>query len=686
MHEALPLGAPMSSESSTHRAPRDPDRALWLGRRLPDPRGPARLAVASGLGTAVLLLVGVAGIDVGPPAGIGLRHPDVVHLCVELTIGVLLVGAGAAWLARAALVREATPFVVGVHLVVAGLLAGLHGVLGGRGDSAVELAGPMWTWTASRGWLVLGMVVAPLLGGHRSPLGRRVLGLATWVAGGLIGVGMWLFGTAPDLPDVLRPTWVVSRPLDLIGLFLGAVAFAVVLPAWHRRWPTPLSHGVLLAALPATAAHLVAAFGWVGPWDLHGQIAHLLALLAAVVLAGSTLLDAASAHRSRLAALERIASTEVELSRRTAALEKVDRDLLAEAAQRRRVEDRFRSLLENASDLIWSSDADGRLLFLNRAGRRRLGYSEEAIRGLGLADLLVDAASVERRRLQDPSQTIEMELRTREGERVVVEGGFARASDGGAGEMLAIVRDVTERHRLARSKEEFVSVVSHELRTPLTSLIAALSMLRDGGLDAEDSVEMLEISARNGERLLRLIDDLLDLQKLASGHLVVGRETVLLEEVVRESCERIGTLAVGKGVRLEVDGDARLEVRGDRHRLAQVVDNLLSNAIKFSPAGTDVRVAWEREGGNVVLRVRDRGPGIPSDYRDRVFEAFSQADGSSTRRVGGTGLGLAIVRRLVEAMEGKVDFTTSVEPATSGTEFRIRLRASGVASGPAADV
>ncbi|WP_299310579.1 HAMP domain-containing sensor histidine kinase, partial [uncultured Halomonas sp.] len=225
---------------------------------------------------------------------------------------------------------------------------------------------------------------------------------------------------------------------------------------------------------------------------------------------------------------------------------------------------------------------------------------------------------------------------------------------------------------------EFVSTVSHELRTPLTAIRGALGMLAQGmaGPLPEDARSLVTVADKNGGRLSRLIDDILDMEKLEAGQLVMQPTRLSLAELVAQAIADNGAFAESFQVRFAWHGPlpADGQVMVDPDRFAQVMANLLSNAIKHSPAGGEVRVEVGsrthagREGLEVA--VVDRGQGIPLAFQPRVFERFAQADGSDRRRTGGTGLGLAITRRLVVMMQGQIDF---VSVPGEGTRFRVWL-------------
>lgn len=238
--------------------------------------------------------------------------------------------------------------------------------------------------------------------------------------------------------------------------------------------------------------------------------------------------------------------------------------------------------------------------------------------------------------------------------------------------------------RANRVKSEFLSTVSHELRTPLTSLAGSIALIQGGALGELPGpvTEMLRIAHKNSQRLGHLINDLLDMDKLMAGKLRFDLRVQPLMPLVEQAMDGIQAYAEPYGVRFDlVQRQDGATVRVDGQRLQQVLANLLSNAAKFSPAGGLVEVSVQRAGERLRVSVADRGPGIPEDFREQVFQKFSQADASDTRQRGGTGLGLAISRELIERMEGTIGFD-SVEG--QGATFFFELPAAPDADRPEA--
>jgi signal transduction histidine kinase len=219
-----------------------------------------------------------------------------------------------------------------------------------------------------------------------------------------------------------------------------------------------------------------------------------------------------------------------------------------------------------------------------------------------------------------------------------------------------------------RLKDEFVSTVSHELRTPLTSIRGSLSLLSGGvaGPLAPPVAELVGIAHKNSERLLRLINDILDLDKVESGKLDLHQEPAELAPLLVQAVEAHRGYADEYGVCMEAVLEAPgARARVDADRLGQVLANLLSNAIKFSPRGERVTVRLSRQGPGLRVGVEDRGPGVPEAFRARIFQKFAQADGSDARRRNGTGLGLSIARALVERQGGTLDFASAPGAGTT---------------------
>jgi signal transduction histidine kinase len=236
--------------------------------------------------------------------------------------------------------------------------------------------------------------------------------------------------------------------------------------------------------------------------------------------------------------------------------------------------------------------------------------------------------------------------------------------------------DLSARRQLERLKDELVSVVAHELRTPLTSIRGSLGLLASGSMDpaSPQARRMVEIAAQNSDRLVRLINDMLDLERFESGGMELDPTDVGAAVLVEEAVDSVRHAASAAGVRLECAVAPELTLRADRDRVVQVLVNLLANAVKFSPAGGVVQVLAERRGEEAAFQVRDHGRGIPPEMLDVVFDRFRQVDSSDAREKGGTGLGLPICRNIVQQHGGRI-WAASV--VGSGSTFFFTLPVAG---------
>lgn len=315
---------------------------------------------------------------------------------------------------------------------------------------------------------------------------------------------------------------------------------------------------------------------------------------------------------------------------------------------------------------------DGTTLSANTLARESFGLS------FAFADLFAhseDAALVLSEVQQGRAFAKDVELRTALGVRMFdVEVRPAPDPVTGTTAMLVSALDVTARCEAEKAKDELISVVNHELRTPLTALRGALALLvHHDAVSPEERRELLEVADENSLRLLRLINDLLDVRKLAEGALELHRRPEKIGPIIQKAVELQTSLATTSGVVLKTSlpaGAAVAEVDSDR--ILQVVANLLSNALKHTPRNSEVQVEAVYEDGNVRVSVRDQGSGVPSAFQERLFGRFAQANATDGRKVSGTGLGLYIAKTLVEAHHGRLAYDAAV---TDGARFFFELPA-----------
>lgn len=359
--------------------------------------------------------------------------------------------------------------------------------------------------------------------------------------------------------------------------------------------------------------------------------------------------------------------------------------MLARTQERGRADDLRRQqeiLLDAVSDGICGLDREGKVRFANPAAWRLLGAKPESLTGRALHDLLHGSAPHERACSQDcPLRKSTVQPNSTAGEE-----NFFRADGNsfpaeyvltpihGSGSLSGWVlsfRDITQRYALDRMKDEFISTVSHELRTPLTSIRGALGLLNSGMLGevGEKASSLLRIALTNSDRLVRLINDILDLERIQSGREPLAFRTVQLADIVKQAIEDLQPMAEQAGVKLTHDA-TRVEITADPDRLLQVITNLLANAVKFSPPNSPVSVMLRPGVTGVIFSVIDQGRGIPADKLETIFGRFQQVDASDSRQKGGSGLGLAICRTIVLQHSGRI---WAERNPVRGSTFRIFL-------------
>ncbi len=355
--------------------------------------------------------------------------------------------------------------------------------------------------------------------------------------------------------------------------------------------------------------------------------------------------------------------------------------MLARTREKGRAEELYRQqevLLNTVADGICGLDKLGTVTFANPAAASLLGTPATSLAGRPIHSLLHPdgqcGAECPLRRIFESrtTQSGEDTVFRADGTSFPCEYVLTPILDHGrfAGSVLSF-HDISHRYALDRMKNEFIATVSHELRTPLTSIRGALGLLSSGmlGTVEEKAAGLLRIAMTNSERLVRLINDILDLERIRSSRAEATLGPVQLGEVVRQSIDGLHPMAEAAGVQLLHD-DTQAEVTGDADRLLQVLTNLLSNAIKFSPAHSAVSILMTPDTNGVTLSVIDQGRGIPANMLESIFDRFRQVDSSDAREKGGSGLGLAICRTIVEQHGGRI---WAERNPVRGSTFRIFL-------------
>ncbi|WP_160770004.1 ATP-binding protein [Alteraurantiacibacter buctensis] len=357
--------------------------------------------------------------------------------------------------------------------------------------------------------------------------------------------------------------------------------------------------------------------------------------------------------------------------------------LRSEAASKyREISARQVAILESAYEGVVTINTSGSIESLNPAIRQMTGYRTDELirRDIGiLFEIAPDKGFKESflrrflRRSESTERTFELLGRRKDGTLFPCEVGVSPVQLETGTTFVAIVRDTTERKRVEQMKSEFVSTVSHELRTPLTSIAGSLGLVAGGaaGEIPEKAARLIQIARDNCDRLVRLINDILDLEKLESGRMEIKLQPVSLRSFLPQAVQANIGYAQQFGVTLElgpVTDDAF--VMADPDLLMQVMTNILSNAAKFSLPGEPVDISVTSLDRRWRIDVTDRGPGIPGEFATRIFGKFAQAEATDSRKKGGTGLGLSIVREILNRIGGEVSFD-SVED--QGTTFHVDL-------------
>ncbi|HZZ39665.1 MAG TPA: PAS domain S-box protein [Acidobacteriaceae bacterium] len=354
---------------------------------------------------------------------------------------------------------------------------------------------------------------------------------------------------------------------------------------------------------------------------------------------------------------------------------------MARAGQEARVRqlDRQRTfILDSVADGIIGVDSANRIAFVNPAAARMLEHAESELTGREIHEVLhagsgCDATCAMRIAFQSGESASGQEVYFRGPARSFpVEFSLMPVIEEGVsvGSVLSF-RDISQRYALDHMKDEFISTVSHELRTPLTSIRGALGLLSAGLLGdvSEKATSLLRIAVANSDRLVRLINDILDLERMQSGRAPLTFRRIALEELVRQAIETMQPMAEAEDVHLAFES-VPVSIEADPDRMLQVMTNLLSNAIKFSPPKSIVRVAIKNSPDGATVSVIDLGRGVPADKLESIFDRFQQVDASDSRQKGGTGLGLAICRTIMHQHGGRI---WAEQNGSRGSIFRFFL-------------
>jgi PAS domain S-box-containing protein len=409
-----------------------------------------------------------------------------------------------------------------------------------------------------------------------------------------------------------------------------------------------------------------------------------------------TVVDISIRKQAEMALQAEKRNLELRVAERTVEMLQVNRQLQKELNQRQKMQAdlqlsqaQFAGILDIAADAIISIDRQQQITLFNQGAERIFGYAAAEVLGQPL-DILLPArfAQLHQQQVTDfkrsPVQARRMgerrEIfgRRKDGSEFPAEASISKLATGQEMLFTVFLQDITERRQIERMKDEFVSVVSHELRTPLTSIHGSLGLLASGLLkpDSEQGRRMLQIAVDSTDRLVRLINDILDIERIESGRVQMEKQLCQMADLITEAANIVQPLADQAQVTLSVRSSS-LQVQADPDRIIQTLTNLLSNAIKFSSSGSTIWLTAQQQADRLLVTVKDQGCGIPEGKLDSIFERFQQVDSSNSRNHEGTGLGLAICRSIVQQHDGKIwvesslgegssfYFTLPVEPSPS---------------------
>ena len=632
-----------ASESRLRRAPIAP---VSLGSQPPNMTLRASSYAVVAVGLTVGFLLG---------HGSGWRGSAELHTLMEAVATLLALLIGAMALVRYYSKKSNTFLFIGAGFLGTAFLDGYHAVVTSaffRPFMPSDLPSLIpWSWVASRQFLAVFMLLSWLAWLRQVRLGDagRISEGTVYAFSVVFTLASFLFFAFAPLPAAYYPEIFFHRPEE----FAPALFFLLALIGYLRKgaWKSdPFEHWLVLSLVVGLVGQTVFMSHSGTLFDYEFDIAHSLKKASYVCVLSGLLISMYATFRREEESAERV-----------------------------------RAIVDTLVDGVVVINERGLILSANPATEQIFGHAVDDLIGRNVSIIAAAPYAAEHDQYIKNYLTTgqariiglrrEVEGRHRDGNTVPLELAVAEMRLPGERLFVGILRDISERRRVDRLKNEFVSTVSHELRTPLTSISGSLGLLAGGvgGEMSEQANNLIDIARNNSERLVRLINDILDVEKIESGRMVFNMEPLDLLPLIEESLSDNAGYGAQFGVDFQLAQEAVAgKVIGDRDRLTQVVTNLLSNAAKFSPEGGTVRVFVDRQDHLLRISVADSGPGIPEEDRGRIFERFVQADSTDSRSRGGTGLGLSICKAIAERHNGVIDFETTTGDG-SGTTFHLRL-------------
>jgi len=477
--------------------------------------------------------------------------------------------------------------------------------------------------------------------------------------------------------------WHLALAFAVILLASSGIAFMLASELAAGRQP-----GEPLLLLSAVAAALCLASGWAVAAGVARPLELLTAAAESIGTGRGQAVPEVGGYREARQLSHSLAMAVATMRRQRAELKQLN------ATLERRVEERSRELIESQAatetsrrqlaaifdsvmDALLSVDGEGLIGNANRAAERLFGRGREQLIGVQAWDLF---SGVKRlpgdEGAEGGSRTVEAVAKHAGGFNVPVEVSLSSELLGNQQLTTLSIRDISLWKETERLRTELLSTVGYELRTPLTSLAGAVDLADALGRELPHEIrELLEIAQRNSRRLTQVVNDILDAERIQAGRLQLDLQRLDGHDAIKQALAAFAETAAGRQVRLETALPAQsLPLRADPHRLQQVLANLIDNALKYAPAGSAVTVAAERKARELRITVMDQGPGVPEDFRDRIFQRFARAEppGGAEGRPPGTGLGLAIAKAIVEQHGGAIGYSS--KPGSTLFWFALPLR------------
>ncbi len=514
-----------------------------------------------------------------------------------------------------------------------------------------------WSWVASRFFLAIILFYSwwAWYKKQKSDSHYHLPPSLVYVVTAFFTLSSFLFFAFFPLPRAYYPELFFHRPEE----FAPALFFALALVGYLRKgaWKdNSFEHWLVLALIVNLVSQTVFMSFSGHLFDLEFDAAHLLKKVSYLCVLVGLFINMYDSFKQ----------VEEEIEER----KKVQTALANSEA-------RYRSVIDSVIDSIITIDSQGRIMTMNPATETIFGYKKIDLIGNNIKMLMPEPFHSEHdgylhnylttRIAKIIGKGREVQGKRKNGDVFPMDLAVSEVTINKQRMFIGLVRDITERKKIENMKNEFISTVSHELRTPLTSIQGSLDLILSGAMGelTDECKPLLEIASNNSSRLVRLINDILDIEKIESGKMEFSIKPIDIMTVVKQSVDSNQAYADEYGVKLIISNQlSQFYVLADSDRLIQVLTNLISNAAKFSLSGQSIEISVVQAGNNVRISVTDYGSGIPDEFKKRIFTKFSQADASSTKQQGGTGLGLSITKAIIEKMGGQINYDSEPNKKT----------------------